>query len=333
MGLPSKTDGACARRRCPARPRRVPLSIARDLDKRGWLEGVKTFVFHMHLPHYAVTDEDPNDDPRAGPPAGRSVKAASVHRSGEPRVQHVLVDAARRASAPATSSLPTRRSLPRCSAATKASTLLEEPRDEVENMPKLELDDIQSGVLRPRPTPFHATYIILRIDDRAAGPRAHAPPSAASSPPAAHPREPRARHLGQRLAHLSRPQGARRAAGIARQLFAAVPTRDGGARAALSATPARAARNTGRSRSGSTDVHVVLTGVSADTAELEAALARAARAMRSSSPASRRSGVRTATCFPTRREPFGFKDGISHPAIEGSGIPGTNPHELPLKAG
>jgi len=30
----------------------------------------------------------------------------------------------------------------------------------------LELDDIQSGVLRPRPTPYAATYIGLRIDDR-----------------------------------------------------------------------------------------------------------------------------------------------------------------------
>src|SRR5437660_12359327 len=33
----------------------------------------------------------------------------------------------------------------------------------------LELDDIQSGVLRPRPTPSAATYIIFRIDDRHAG--------------------------------------------------------------------------------------------------------------------------------------------------------------------
>ena len=33
----------------------------------------------------------------------------------------------------------------------------------------LELDDIQSGVLRPRPTPYAATYVLLRIDDRKAG--------------------------------------------------------------------------------------------------------------------------------------------------------------------
>src|SRR3954468_7817241 len=33
----------------------------------------------------------------------------------------------------------------------------------------LELDDIQSGVLRPRPTPYAATYIAFRIDDRKTG--------------------------------------------------------------------------------------------------------------------------------------------------------------------
>jgi len=33
----------------------------------------------------------------------------------------------------------------------------------------LELDDIQSGVLRPRPSPYVATYIAFRIDDSKAG--------------------------------------------------------------------------------------------------------------------------------------------------------------------
>src|SRR6187402_1481178 len=37
----------------------VPLKKQMDFDKRGWLEGVNTFNFHMHLPHYAVTTEDP----------------------------------------------------------------------------------------------------------------------------------------------------------------------------------------------------------------------------------------------------------------------------------
>ena len=33
----------------------------------------------------------------------------------------------------------------------------------------LELDDIQSGVLRPRPTPYAAAYVLFRIDERKAG--------------------------------------------------------------------------------------------------------------------------------------------------------------------
>ncbi len=36
----------------------APLKVARDLDRRGWLAGVTTFNFHMHLPHYAVTADD-----------------------------------------------------------------------------------------------------------------------------------------------------------------------------------------------------------------------------------------------------------------------------------
>jgi hypothetical protein len=36
----------------------APLSISRDLDRRGFLAGVQTFNFHMHLPHYAVTTDD-----------------------------------------------------------------------------------------------------------------------------------------------------------------------------------------------------------------------------------------------------------------------------------
>ena len=36
----------------------APLSVAKDLDSNGWLEGVTTFNFHMHLPHYALTTDD-----------------------------------------------------------------------------------------------------------------------------------------------------------------------------------------------------------------------------------------------------------------------------------
>ena len=34
---------------------------------------------------------------------------------------------------------------------------------------------------------------------------------------------------------------------------------------------------------------------------------------------------------PDGREQFGFKDSISQPAVEGTDILGSNPHEAPLK--
>jgi hypothetical protein len=36
----------------------APLTAMRDLDTRGWLEGVESLNFHMHLPHYALTRDD-----------------------------------------------------------------------------------------------------------------------------------------------------------------------------------------------------------------------------------------------------------------------------------
>jgi hypothetical protein len=35
----------------------APLSKASDLDKKGYLNGVTTLNFHMHMPHYALTDD------------------------------------------------------------------------------------------------------------------------------------------------------------------------------------------------------------------------------------------------------------------------------------
>src|SRR6059058_5021173 len=36
----------------------APLNINKDLDELGLLNGVTTFNFHLHLPHYALTTED-----------------------------------------------------------------------------------------------------------------------------------------------------------------------------------------------------------------------------------------------------------------------------------
>ncbi|GHJ44276.1 hypothetical protein Cs7R123_16180 [Catellatospora sp. TT07R-123] len=39
----------------------APLTVNRDLDTRGWLTGVTSFNFHMHLPHYALTAPESDD--------------------------------------------------------------------------------------------------------------------------------------------------------------------------------------------------------------------------------------------------------------------------------
>lgn len=38
----------------PGTRQTVALKVAGDLDRRGWLQGVSTLVFHQHLPHYEV---------------------------------------------------------------------------------------------------------------------------------------------------------------------------------------------------------------------------------------------------------------------------------------
>lgn len=197
-------------------------------------------------------------------------------------------------------------------------------------MPALELHDIQSGVLRPRPTPFHATYLVLRIDDRGAG-----------------------RELMRRLsnvvssaAHLESPVGETwiaaaltftglEALGVPESSLETFSPqfREGmAARAGRLGDIGENSPEYWEKPLGSPDVHVVVTAISKEQALLQQALARAGEALRALS------GVREiwrqdCHVLPGEREPFGFKDGISHPAIEGSGIPGTNPQEVPLKAG
>jgi hypothetical protein len=36
----------------------APFRTQRDADSRGWLQGVESLNFHMHLPHYALTRDD-----------------------------------------------------------------------------------------------------------------------------------------------------------------------------------------------------------------------------------------------------------------------------------
>lgn len=196
--------------------------------------------------------------------------------------------------------------------------------------PQLELDDIQSGVLRPRPTPFHATYLVVRIDNRDAG------------------RELMRRlgNLVSSVTHLESPAGETwvsagltytglKALGIPEsslKTFSPQFQQGMAARAKALGDIGESSPEHWEKPLGSPDVHVVITAVSKENDPLLRAMARADDALQSMS------GVREiwrqeCHVLPGELEPFGFKDGMSHPAVEGSGIPGTNPYEVPLKPG
>ena len=55
LGLPVENRYGLRPARAAGSNKPAPLSVARDLDTKGWLEGVTNFNFHMHLPHYALT--------------------------------------------------------------------------------------------------------------------------------------------------------------------------------------------------------------------------------------------------------------------------------------
>ncbi|MFL5349408.1 MAG: Dyp-type peroxidase [Hyalangium sp.] len=194
----------------------------------------------------------------------------------------------------------------------------------------LELDDIQSGVLRPRPSPYVATYIILRIDDRSAGRKLMERLSSVVAS-AAHPASPSAdcwvsvalTYHG--LEALGVPQDSL-------DSFAWEFRQGMAARAKALGDVGESSPEHWESPLGTRDVHVVLTALSPDQAQLDAALGRAHKALRELGGIE---AIWRQDChaLSTGKEPFGFRDGISHPAIEGSGIPGSNPREEPLKAG
>ncbi|NPC46404.1 Dyp-type peroxidase [Corallococcus sp. AB032C] len=194
----------------------------------------------------------------------------------------------------------------------------------------LELDDIQSGVLRPRPTPYVATYILLRIDDRRAGRELMRRLGSVVSS-AAHPE----RSAAQCWVSVSLTYAGLEALGVPRDSldsFAWEFRQGMAARARALGDEGESSPEHWESPLGTPDVHVVLTALAPDQARLDAALERAGGALRELG------GVQAlwrqdCHALSTEREPFGFRDGISHPAVEGSGIPGSNPHEAPLKAG
>ena len=58
LGVPVENRYGLRPATIAATNRLQPLVKTEDLDTRHWLEGVQTFNFHPHLPHYAVTTSD-----------------------------------------------------------------------------------------------------------------------------------------------------------------------------------------------------------------------------------------------------------------------------------
>ena len=194
----------------------------------------------------------------------------------------------------------------------------------------LDLDDIQGGVLRPRPSPYAATYILLRIDDRRAGGEMLRRLAEVVASAAAPERPGRDTFVSVALTF----EGLK-ALGVPKtslDSFAWEFRQGMAARAAALGDAGDSAPERWEPPFGTSDIHVILVGVAPDAGALEAAVGRARQAF-ADLPGVTPIWRQDCHALADEKEPFGFRDGISHPAIEGSGIPGSNPLETPLKAG
>jgi Dyp-type peroxidase family len=194
----------------------------------------------------------------------------------------------------------------------------------------LELDDIQAGALRPRPSPYAGAYFLLRIDDRRAGRELlrRISPALAS---AANPADP----AKQAWLALALSFQGLKALGVPEESLASFPPEfqlGMAARAADLGDIGESAPEHWEAPLGARDVHVVLLALAPDAERFEALVERA-RAALDELPGVELLWRQDVHSLPGEREPFGFRDGISQPAIEGNGIPGSNPHEAPIKAG
>ena len=194
----------------------------------------------------------------------------------------------------------------------------------------LDLDDIQSGALHERPSPYVGKYLLLRIDDPAAGrdlvrrlcplveggPASDAPTHGAWLTVA---------FTYHGLRALGVPQASL-------DSFAPEFQQGMAARASLLGDVGESDPASWEKPLGTPDVHVALAFLAQDAAQLEEVSERARRAHEDIP------GVEVIwrqECYqlPTGRTSFGFKDGIGQLTIEGGGRAPLDSHERPLKPG
>jgi Dyp-type peroxidase family len=195
---------------------------------------------------------------------------------------------------------------------------------------ELELDDIQSGALHERPSPYVGSYLLLRIDDRAAGRE-----SVRRLIPLVDSGRPTPLPLHGAWITVAFTYHGLEALGVPQDsLDSFAPEfREGmAARAEHLGDVGASSPANWEWPLGTDDVHVAIAALSPDAERLEAVLARAHTAFEEL-PGVELIWRQDCYQLPTGRTSFGFKDGIGQPAIEGTGIAPTNPHERPLKAG
>ncbi len=194
----------------------------------------------------------------------------------------------------------------------------------------LDLGDLQRGVLSPRPSPYAGTYLLLRIDDPVAGREAlqRLAPLVASAADRTSP-------LGDAWLAVALTYQGLQALGIPQESLASFsPEFQQGMRARAAELGDLGANDPRHWEPpfGTPEIHLALAVLAPDKTRRELVLEgvhQALQAMPGLTAIYRQDGA----SLPTGREHFGFQDGISQPAIEGTGVPPSNPQEAPLKAG
>jgi len=194
----------------------------------------------------------------------------------------------------------------------------------------LDLADIQAATLRGRPSPYAGAYILLRVDDRRDGREL-----LRRIIPAITTADRRVDPTQQATFAVALTHTGLAALGVPQESLDSFPAefRQGmAARADVLGDVGDSAPEHWEHPLGTGQVHIALAALAPDARSRDEVLATARAAIPDLTGVTAiwrqdlyaRAGDRTS---------FGFKDGISHPAVAGSDIPGTDPAEKPLAAG